>query len=91
METKLKVRMNGTGRTAAQGPVDELGRSARSAIVRAAARLGHDPMELARRCEDGALADVVFELRAGRHALSPTDRERVEDLLREFGMLPDFG
>ena len=61
---------------------------AREAMASAALRLGVDPIDFAGRCGDGALADVVFELRMARHALAAKDRSRIEDLLRSVGVLP---
>ncbi|HEY8485326.1 MAG TPA: hypothetical protein VIL13_12005 [Longimicrobiales bacterium] len=60
----------------------------RQAFLTAARRLNLDAGQLASRCAEGELAELILELRMARHALSEADRERVEALLRRIGLLP---
>ncbi len=62
--------------------------SAAQAFDAAAARLGVSAESLARKCQSGALADVIIELRLARFNLPAADQERVETLLRDIGVLP---
>jgi hypothetical protein len=65
------------------------GRACIDALSSAAAKLGMQTQELADRLSSGRIADVILELRALRHLLPHHSRERVENLLREVGVLSE--
>lgn len=69
-------------------PTTSMETSAAQAFDAAAARLGVSAESLARKCQSGALADVIIELRLARFNLPAADQERVETLLRDIGVLP---
>jgi hypothetical protein len=63
------------------------GQACVEAIRSAAPKLGMETKELAVRLANGRIADVVLELRALRHLLPHHSRTRVENLLREVGVM----
>ena len=67
---------------------EQLSSAACRAISKAALRLGVDPLEFARWCADGQIADLILDLRLARHGLEPADKQRVEELLQSIGGLP---
>lgn len=81
--------MNRESTVAAEAePTASLEASAAQAFDTAAARLGVSAEGLAKKCQSGALADVIIELRLARFNLPEADQERVESLLRDIGVLP---